>query len=542
MSLLPLRPLARLAAALLLAAPALSAQTATPPAASSPAASSWAASSGAPAPAASPADEPPPVPREFRAAWVASVANIDWPSKPGLSTWQQQAELTAILDRAVALRLNAIILQVRPAADALYRSSLEPWSEYLTGEMGRAPEPAWDPLAFAVEAAHARGLELHAWFNPYRAHHAAGTRDFSTNHVSRSKPGIVRQYAGWQWLDPGDPATQAHSLAVILDVVKRYDIDGVHIDDYFYPYRERDASGKEIDFPDSASWARYRRDGGTLSRGDWRRRNVDRFLQRLHAGIRERKPWVRFGVSPFGIWRPGYPESVRGFDAYEQIYADSRKWLVNGWVDYFTPQLYWPIGAPQQSYPALLEWWVKENVKGRHIWPGNYTSRVGSASAKERWSAGELLEQIRRTRLQRGAGGNVHFSMKALMENRDGLADSLAGGLYAMPALVPASRWLDSVAPPRPVVALRRDSIAGGWRVDMRPRGASKVWLWVVRARFGDTWTTEILPGSSRTRTLTSDDALPPPDVVTVVAVDRVGNESPIAPARPPRAQVEAAP
>ena len=484
-------------------------------------------------PALSAADTPPAIPREFRAAWVASVANIDWPSRPGLSTWQQQAELLAILDRAVALRLNALILQVRPAADALYDSRLEPWSEYLTGDMGRAPEPKWDPLAFAVEQAHERGLELHAWFNPFRAHHSGGTTDYASTHVSRAKPELVRQYARWQWMDPGDERTQTHALRVILDVVKRYDIDGVHIDDYFYPYIERDGRGRAIDFPDSASWARYRRAGGTLGRDDWRRRNVNRFVERLYARVKETKRSVRVGISPFGIWRPGYPSSIRGLDPYVELYADSRTWLRNGWLDYLAPQLYWPVAAPNQSYPVLLEWWVGENTRGRHIWPGNYTSRIGAPDSSYRFRAGEIAEQVRLTRRQRGATGNVHYSMQALMRNMDGVADSLAASAYAAPALVPASRWLDSIPPLRPTATVRRDTVAGGWALRMEPRGKTPVWLWAVRARYGDIWTLEILPGSQRTHTLTRDDSLPAPDVVTLVAVDRVGNASPIASARP---------
>ena len=210
------------------------------------------------------AQEPPPVRREFRAAWVATVGNIDWPSRPGLDTWSQQAELLAILDKAVALNMNAIILQIRPATDALYDSKLEPWSEYLTGRQGRPPEPAWDPLAFAVSEAHKRGLELHAWFNPYRARNAKPLSDAARTHISKTQPSLVRQYGSYLGMDPGDPAVRRRTVQVVTDVVRRYDIDGVHIDDYFYPYRENDASGRPIDFPDSGTYARYRKGGGTL--------------------------------------------------------------------------------------------------------------------------------------------------------------------------------------------------------------------------------------------------------------------------------------
>jgi len=507
--------------ALLLARP-LSAQGPTAPAATPPAGSGT--------------DTPPPIAREFRAAWVATVANIDWPSRPGLSSWQQQEELLQILNRAVELKLNAVVLQVRPAADALYRSRYEPWSEYLTGQMGRAPEPAYDPLAFAVEEAHKRGLELHAWFNPYRARHVGATSALSQNHIARTQPAIVRRYGKYLWLDPGEPAVQQHSLRVILDVVRRYDVDGVHIDDYFYPYKERDAAGRVIDFPDERSWTRYVKSGGKLSRADWRRRNVDTFVERLYRGIKDAKPWVKFGISPFGIWRPGSPAQVAGFDAYAELYADSRKWLANGWVDYFTPQLYWTLGAPQQSYAVLLDWWVSQNAHGRHIWPGNYTNRIPLVidstilnTTPKGWSASELADQIRTTRTQPGATGNVHFSMKALMENRGGFADTLQADAYAEPALVPASPWLSRRAPGKPQALVHADSLTSDLVLDLRPAEAKEsvpAWLWVVRARMAGAWTTVILPGAQRRHVLAAP-ATDEPDLVVISAVSRTGNEGP---------------
>jgi len=349
----------------------------------------------APAPAAgpAPASAPPPVARELRGVWVATVANIDWPSRPGLPADSQRAELTALLDRAAALRLNAVVFQVRPAADALYPSELEPWSEFLTGEQGKAPEPLWDPLAFAVDGAHRRGMELHAWFNPYRARHPAAKGTEAPTHISRTHPGLVKSYGRYLWMDPGEPEVQERSLRVMLDVVRRYDVDGIHIDDYFYPYPERDSAGRTVDFPDEPSWQRYRASGGRLARDDWRRRNVDDFIQRLHREIHREKPWVKFGISPFGIWRPGHPPQIQtGFDQYAMLYADARRWLREGWMDYFTPQLYWPVAQTPQSYPVLLDWWVKENVRGRHLWPGNFTSRTWEGNPTP-WGAREILGQ-----------------------------------------------------------------------------------------------------------------------------------------------------
>ncbi|HUF28633.1 MAG TPA: family 10 glycosylhydrolase [Gemmatimonadaceae bacterium] len=471
---------------------------------------------------------PPAVTRELRAAWIASVSHIDWPSRPGLSSEVQQDELRSILDSLARLGMNAAILQIRPAADALYASELEPWSVYLTGEQGRAPEPFYDPLAFAIEEARARGLELHAWFNPYRAWHPSGQGTPAATHISRTRPDLVRRYGRHLWLDPGEPEVQDHSVAVILDVVRRYDVDGVHIDDYFYPYRERDSAGALIDFPDDSSWARYRAGGGRLGRDDWRRDNVDRFVERLYREIKQEKAWVKFGVSPFGIWRPGHPPQIRGFDAFAEIYADARKWIEAGWVDYFAPQLYWAIGQREQSYPVLLRWWVGRNAHGRHIWPGNFTSRIESTSPP-RWGATEILSQIRATRAERGATGNIHFSVKAITQNRNGIADSLATGAYGAPAAVPASRWLGPPPRARPALRAWGDHVEEGEvTVTFRPPDGDVVRRWVVRARYGNEWRLWLAPGHHRSATV-------PPlagrvaDEVAVSLLDRAGNEGPVA-------------
>lgn len=473
------------------------------------------------------ADAGPAIAREFRGAWVASVANIDWPSRPGLTTERQQAELIALLDRAVQLRLNAVILQVRPGADALYASRLEPWSEYLTGEMGRAPVPLYDPLAFAVEEAHRRGLELHAWFNPFRARHASARSPVSADHVSRRRGGLVKQYGRSLWLDPGEPEARRYSLAVIMDVVRRYDIDGVHIDDYFYPYKERDRSGRIVEFPDNPSWARYRRGGGRLTRDDWRRRNVDLFVEAVYKAMKREKPLVRFGVSPFGIWRPGYPSQITGLDPYTELYADSRKWLRNGWLDYFAPQLYWPMDQSAQSYTALLEWWSGQNVKGRHLWPGNFTSRVDSGRTS--WAPSEIVRQIDATRAERGASGNIHFSMRALMLDRQGVAGVLEDGPYRENALVPASTWLDRRAPGRPAVAVQADSAGSrAMRLRVTPAAGERPWLWTVRIRSAGKWEVAVVPGWERA-IVVGGAASAAPDRVLVSAVDRAGNEGPAA-------------
>jgi uncharacterized lipoprotein YddW (UPF0748 family) len=466
---------------------------------------------------------PPPVMREFRGVWVATAGNIDWPSKPGLSTAQQKSELTAILDRAAALRLNAVIFQVRPSGDAMYPSSLEPWSAFLTGRMGRAPAPRWDPLAFAVKEAHARGLELHAWFNPFRARYPGDDGPAARNHVSRRDPGFVRRYGRYLWMDPGSAAARRLAIRVILDVVRRYDIDGVHIDDTFYPYPIV-SEGREIPFPDSATYRAYRARGGTLDRDDWRRHNVDLFVQQLYAAVKHEKRWVAVGISPFGIWQPGHPAGVQGFDAYAKLYTDSRRWLQQGWVDYLAPQLYWPIDRPAQSYAELLRWWTDQNSKGRNVWPGNYAARVaGTAGGSEVWPASEIVNQIQLTREQPGASGDVLFSMGALMSDPDSLDERLVAGPYATPALVPAFPWLGGVKPPRPHVALERAAQDRVATVRFRPGGKTSPRQWVVQTLVGGRWHTAILPGTAR--------VYAPPDsgnpvAASVIAVDRVGLES----------------
>jgi uncharacterized lipoprotein YddW (UPF0748 family) len=467
---------------------------------------------------------PPPVRREFRAVWIASVRNIDWPSVPGLSTKEQQDELIEILDRSAALRLNAVILQVRPAADALYASPYEPWSEYLTGQMGKAPDPYYDPLEFAVNEAHRRGLELHAWFNPYRARHPSSKSAPSRDHISVTHRGLVKKYGTHLWMDPGERAIREHSIKVVLDVVKRYDIDGVHIDDYFYPYKEKDRRGRIIDFPDAPSWRRYMRSGGRLSRDDWRRSNVDSLVHQVYVGIKKSKPWVKFGISPFGVWRPGYPPQIGGLDSYSELYGDSRLWVNRGWGDYFTPQLYWPIDREDVSYRTLLEWWVQQNRTGKHIWPGNYSDKVGSGGTS--WESQEILDQIALTRAQHGATGNVYFSMRSLMDGRTGLAERIASGPYATRALVPASPWLDGIPPSMPIVRTGRDPGTGALTLSLKPQGAEPTWLYVIRSRSGSEWTTDIVPGLTASYAFSRTIGPSTIDAVVVTAVDRTGNES----------------
>ena len=458
-------------------------------------------------------DAIPPPPREFRAAWVATVANIDWPSARGLPAAQQRREALAILDRAVALNLNALILQVRPSCDALYPSPLEPWSVYLTGRQGRAPDPPYDPLAFWIEEAHRRGLELHAWFNPYRAAHPAAGTPLSPDHPVRRRQGMaVKLEKGYWWLLPTDPRVMDHTLAVIMDVVRRYDIDGVHLDDYFYPYPSYNPKGG---FPDGRQYDAYQAAGGRLSRGDWRRDAVNRFVRRLYEEIKGERPRVKVGISPFGIWRPGRPPGIQGFDQHKELHADARLWLRRGWVDYYTPQLYWPIGRVAQSFPVLLGWWQKQNRAGRHLWPGLGTFKVTGRRPKP---VREVVNEIMVTRgMVPGAPGAVHFSMKTLMENRD-LARALREGPYRRPALVPASPWLDDEPPAAPILRLAGD------RLEWEPAPGEEPFRWVLHLRGGKGWESHLLPGGERTRPLPAGKGW---TRAALAAVDRAGKGSP---------------
>jgi uncharacterized lipoprotein YddW (UPF0748 family) len=469
--------------------------------------------------------EPPAIPREFRAAWIATVANIDWPSRPGLPVDEMKKELIALLDLASETNMNAVVFQVRPAADAIYNSELEPWSEYLTGTMGIAPADNFDPLEFAVTEAHRRGLELHAWFNPYRAAHTARKSPISEDHISRTQPELVKEYGAYLWLDPGDQQAAAHSKQVIMDVVDRYDIDGVHFDDYFYPYPINDSDGKEIDFPDEPSWQAYLArtpKAEQLSRHDFRRNNVNEFVRYISESVHQRKPWVKFGISPFGIYRPGHPESIKGFDAYSKLYADSRLWFQEGYVDYMSPQLYWPIDQEPQSFKTLLSWWQEQNAHDRHLWPGMYTSKVEANN--KGLAPSELVDEIELVRSQVEGPGHIHFSIKAIAQNRSGLRDILQTQVYFKPALVPATEWLSLGEEPN--TAAEADVEGFGVRTKLNLKATSEPWLWTVQHRTTGDWLTNIHPGSTKVVDLTSTPATQ--DDIVVQAVDRLGRVSPV--------------
>ncbi|MEO7367844.1 MAG: family 10 glycosylhydrolase [Gemmatimonadaceae bacterium] len=450
----------------------------------------------------------PPVMREMRGMWIATVANIDWPSSRTLTSTQQQNELIDILNKAKAAGLNTIVLQVRPAGDAVYLSSLEPWAKLLTGTQGG--NPGYDPLAFAILEAHSRGMELHAWINPFRAGNTSDTATMVAPHLFKTRRDLIRVYGSDILMDPGEPDVQDWSIAVIKDIVARYDIDGLHADDYFYPYVINDNAGKPVPFPDSATFAKY---GNGVALADWRRANIDKFVERMYREAHNIKPFIKVGISPFGIWRPGNPTGISGLDAYASIYTDSRKWLQQGWVDYLAPQLYWAIAPPQQSYTALLDWWLGQNTMGRNVWPGLATYRVqdGKSSA---FSLTEIPDQIRATRQRTGGTGNLFYNTTWTL-SKNNLAATLAGDLFKIPALVPASPWLDAVSPDKPTI-----SVVAGVLTITRANSEPARW-WTLRSHAASGWTTRILFGTDRIVSLSGGS-----DRVLVQAVDQAGNAS----------------
>lgn len=471
-----------------------------------------------PTPILTPTPTPTPTPvgsvklnhsREFRGAWVASVWNSNWPSKAGLPVAQQKAELTDIITKLQALNFNALIFQVRPEGDALYESQLEPWSAWITGTQGKAPEPFYDPLAFAIAECHKRNIELHAWFNPYRASTSTDPAKTVRPHIAATNPESVYLWKTQRWMDPGLKIVQDRAYNVIIDVVKRYDVDGIHLDDYFYPYP---IDGQP--FPDEKTYAAHKAVGGPLSLGDWRRDNVNRMVERLWQGIKATKPDVKFGISPFGIYRPGQPAGITGLDAYNVLYADSKKWLEEGWIDYIAPQLYWRTDQTQQSYSALLKWWTQINTKQRHIYAGNNLTEPSNKSRE----SDEIEKQVKISRSQAGqfSLGNIFFNIGVLTENSQGIADKFQSLLYNKPALPPTLPWQDTTPPPPPI-GLQVNNRKISWQ----PGDNQPVRSWTLYRQSGDTWTIgRIL--SAGTTFATVQQA----GTYAVCAVDRLANES----------------
>ena len=383
--------------------------------------------------------------QEFRAVWIATVDNIDWPLKGMTDVAAQKAEFIRQLDMHKRNGMNAVIVQVRPAADAFYPSPYEPWSQWLTGIQGRAPSPYYDPLQFMIDEVHKRGMEFHAWCNPYRANFSIGSSSIAPDHITKTHPEWFLTYGSTRYFDPANTKAQEFVVNVVTDIVRRYDVDAIHMDDYFYPYR---IAGKE--FPDAIS---YSRSGTELSKDDWRRANVDTIILHLNNAIKKEKPWVKFGISPFSVWRnkdqdPDGSDSKAYQTNYDDLYADVVLWLKNGWIDYVAPQLYLEIGNGKIAYEKLLDWWSKHSY-GKHLYIGMAIYRAGTSAAWK--NPNELPNQIKLLRQNSNVQGSIYFSSNSFNRNPNGWSDSLRNNYYRNQVEIPVMEWL----PAKPGMAVK---------------------------------------------------------------------------------------
>ena len=395
-----------------------------------------------------------PLKREVRGAWITTYLNLDWPSSRSLTTAQQQTEIISLLDQLKATGINTVYFQVRSQCDAAYVSSIEPWADiFSTANLGAGPNPVYDPLQFVIDACRKRGMEIHAWFNPYRAvANFNNINNFSANHIARQRPEWLLAQGTLRILDPGIPEVPNYILRVVMDVLRRYDIDGVHYDDYFYPY----PPGTGVTpFNDDATFTQYNRGfpNTTTGRNDWRRANIDTLIKRTYDSVRAVKPWVKFGVSPFGIW--GNAGSVTGGSAtsglqsFSAVYADSRKWLQNDWIDYLVPQLYWSIGFSAANYSVLVPWW---NALGgrRHLYSGMAAYKINADSDPNWNNPSQIPSQIQLNRTQTNFSGSVFFRTGNIIANPIGVRDSLRNNYFSRPSLLPVMSWKDNEPPQAP--------------------------------------------------------------------------------------------
>ena len=470
--------------------------------------------------------------REFRAVWIAHISNIDWPSAKTLTAQQQRDEYVAQLDQHKLSNINAVVVQVRPSCDAIYPSALEPWAEWLTGKQGKSP--GYDPLQFMIDETHKRGMEFHAWFNPYRAVISTTSSSVDTSHVSVKHPEWCITYGTLKFLDPGLPEVRNYVTSVIMDVVRRYDIDAVHFDDYFYPYPQ---TGLTI--ADNNTFTQHSR--GFTDKNNWRRDNVDLMVKMVGDSIKKAKNYVKFGISPFGIWRNNNSDArgsaTRGLESYSDIFADSRKWVQQNWLDYIAPQLYWSIGFAAAPYEALVPWWSVVSPN-RHLYIGQGIYRINVTGSDANWlKASEVPTQIRLNRNTPSVLGSIHFSSKQVLKNPLGFQDSLRTQLYNHPALIPPMRWKDSIPPLAPTgliatINANQTQVTLKWN---RPNAASdgeKAHYFVVyRFLFGEILDLNKTPAI---RQITATDTISFTDVYAnpaafqyvVTAVDRLHNES----------------
>lgn len=472
--------------------------------------------------------------REFRGVWIATVSNIDWPS-PKSTTEKQKQDLIDILDSHQETGINAIVFQIRPEADALYAKGTEPWSRWLTGKQGLAPDPFYDPLEFAITEAHKRGMELHAWFNPYRATFSPNESLVSPNHITKIHPEWFITYGGTKLFNPGLPEVREYIVQTILNVVDNYDIDGVHMDDYFYPYA---IPGQRIN--DTEAFNKY--NNGITNIEDWRRDNVNRLIKMLTDSIHDHNPRMKFGISPFGIWknkRAADPEgsATHGGDSYYELYADSRKWVKEGWVDYITPQIYWPFGNAAAAFDKLVDWW-SDNTYNRHLYVGQAAYRIGEQRRTSGFRlAAEGPNEMKYLRKNDRVQGSIFFSSASLTANPLGFTDSLRQTYYRNPALPPVMIWLDSIAPNPPQhfdITIKPRSFVLTWKQPELAKDKEPVYGYVIY-RFEDAGKTlpmddpkNILHIQYDTNTRFEDKTIQAGKSYTyvVTAIDRLKNES----------------
>ncbi|OOQ60460.1 glycoside hydrolase family 10 protein [Mucilaginibacter pedocola] len=415
--------------------------------------------------------------REFRAVWIATVSNLDWPQNARATAELQKRDLLNQLNSHQQTGINAIMFQVRPAADAFYAKSREPWSKYLTGKQGDAPD--YDPLEFAIDEAHKRNMELHAWFNPYRATFDGKFNLLSADHITRTKPEWFFIYEGIKLFNPGIPEVREYIVQVVLDVVKNYDVDGIHMDDYFYPYPVR---GQVIN--DADAFAEY--GAGFSNVKDWRRDNVDKLIHMLADSIHKYKPTMKFGISPFGIWanKSQHPDgsNTHGGSSYIENFADTRKWMKEGWIDYISPQIYWQIGNRAAAFDTLLDWW-SNNTYNRHLYVGLAPYRFYEARSPAFKNPSEIPNQLRLMRDNPRVQGGIYFRSQTLVANANHLADTLKQDFYQFPALPPPMLWRDSVPPNAPqnfIARAERKNIVLKWSMPLPAADSEPVYGYVV--------------------------------------------------------------
>ncbi|MEZ0612129.1 glycoside hydrolase family 10 protein [Fibrella sp. WM1] len=474
----------------------------------------------------------PPLKREFRAVWIATVDNIDWPSKKGLPVADQQREFLELLDMSQQTGLNAVVVQIRAAADAFYAKSSEPWSEWLTGQQGLAPDPFYDPMEFMIREARARNLEFHAWLNLDRATFSKVASVAPTN-ISFQRPNWMVEYGGRKLFNLGLPEVRAYVAGTVANIVRNYDVDGIHFDDYFYPYA---VAGQT--FADDATFQQFNPDG--LKKDDWRRQNIDKLIRQIGDSIQVTKPWVKFGISPFGVWKnqKNDPQGslTYGGQAFYDLYADIRKWAREDWADYIVPQIYFSTKFDRANYKVLVDWWIK-NKGNRHLYIGQGPYRLGRGSEAGWLEPKQLGDQLRHNRQYADVLGSVFFSAKSLKNNLLACRDTLQTRFYQHPALVPTMPWLDDVPPGQPQnakAAPLTDGIELFWEEPAQPTELDRVRYYVVYRTEGVRLprTTDprrilaIRPAEQGTRLIDRSADPKKRYTYTITAFDRLHNES----------------